>query len=124
MIFLADLGSRSRVAKRKERRNCLLKGLDFGVERVYNLGMARFRVMQTRNGREAVQVGPVTRRFNGALSVQDEHVSLAVGHLRTKAAPGERVVQGPTSDVEFPPIAVVLISEEAPFEILTWIERQ
>lgn len=85
--------------------------------------MARFRVMQSRNGCEPYQVGQVTRRFNGAVSVRDEHVAQAASHLRSKMMPEDRVVVGPTTVDPDGPQGVVLVTPDTLFVITTWIER-
>lgn len=80
----------------------------------------RYKVVQSRNGDQPVQVGPVTRRFNGAVSIRDEHVALAKEHLQSKAQPGDRVIEGPAAEDE---TVVFLVGPNVSYSISTRIER-
>lgn len=86
--------------------------------------MARYIIMQSRNDGEPVQVGPTTRRYNGAVNVRDDHVLEAAKHLRSKAFADERVVTGPTTRGPDSPLAVILLGRTFTLVITTWIERK
>lgn len=83
----------------------------------------RYKVIQSRNGNEGEQVGPTTRRFNGAVHVMDAQVEDCAQNLRGKALRGERVVVGPTTQGEHGPQRVYLVARDFTFFVEYRIER-
>lgn len=55
----------------------------------------------------------VTRRYNGAVNVLDEHVQSKRNVLARKLRPGERVVCGPTDEPDTLAVALLTSAGEA-----------
>lgn len=96
----------------------LVKALASDTAGVYNQTM-RYEITQRRNNGPEVILGE-TRRYNGALSIQEFQHFSAVEHLRAHAH-GARVVQGPAGEDA---VAVVMINDASDYTIVTSVRRK
>jgi hypothetical protein len=85
--------------------------------------MAKYKVVQTRNGGPEVVRHDGIRRYNGALTVQAELVANTVDWMNSKSQPGERIVQGPTG-VEDEIACVFLMNDGTDFTLATRIVKK
>lgn len=101
----------------------ILKALDKPASCIYSIRMGKYQVIQIRNQGPAVVRHDGIRRFNGALTVQEELLQNTVDWMRSKALPGERIVQGPTG-VENEVAAVLLMNDGTDFVLATRIVKK